>query len=173
MFVRILFAVVTIFISIPLKAQSILPNVINSGGAESKLGFPSLDYSIGEQSSITQYNSNSNFKLTAGFLQSFELIVTGLIVQPWQEGIVPKLFPNPAKEFTWLKGALSKPGFLEFQLIDITGRILESYSPVYFQYKFEKEFYISSLPAGLYFILVIYSAEGYKQATSLKLLKSN
>lgn len=173
MSVRLAFVVIATCAYFPLSAQSIVPFVINSGGVESNSDFPFLDYSIGEQSSITQYNSSSNFKLTAGFLQSFEMVVTGLIIQPWQGEIAPQLFPNPAKDYTRLKGALTKPGFLEFQIIDANGRILESFPPVYYLNRFEKEFYISSLAAGLYFILVIYSSEENRQATILKLLKSN
>lgn len=155
-----------------LYAQSITPQVINAGGMPSKTGTSSLDYSIGEQASITQFTASPNVKLTAGFLQTFASLVTGLITSPRQGEVALQLFPNPAAEYTTVKGALSKPGYLEFQLIDLQGRVLESFPPTYYQNRVEKEFSISSLAAGLYFIRLTYTSEGFTQATTLKLIKS-
>ncbi len=155
-----------------LYAQSITPQVINAGGMPSKSGTSSLDYSIGEQASITQYTASPNVKLTAGFLQTFTTLVTGLINSPRQEEVALQLFPNPASDYTTVKGAVSKPGYLEFQLIDIQGRVLESVPPTYYQNRVEKEFSISNLAAGLYFIRLTYTSEGFTQAATLKLIKS-
>jgi hypothetical protein len=155
-----------------LNAQSINPQVINAGGMSSKSGTVLLDYSIGEQVSITQYNASPNVKLTAGFLQTFATLVTGLITSPRQEEVALQLFPNPAWDYTTVKGAVSKPGYLEFQLIDLQGRVLESVPPTYYYNRVEKEFSISSLAAGMYFIRLTYSAEGFAQAATLKLIKS-
>jgi Secretion system C-terminal sorting domain len=157
---------------IPLHAQSLSPQVINTGGLPSMSGTVSLDYSIGEQASITQYNASSNVKLTAGFLQTFTTLVTGLIPSPSQEEVALQLFPNPASDYTTVKGAVSKPGYLEFQLIDLQGRVLESVSPTYYQNRVEKEFSISSLGAGLYLIRLTYSSDGYSHVKTLKLIKS-
>lgn len=155
-----------------LKAQSITPQVINVGGMSSKSGVVSLDYSIGEKGSITQYTASPNVKLTAGFLQNFATLVTGLITSPQQEEVALQLFPNPAADYTTVKGALSKPGYLEFQLIDLQGRVLESVPPTYYHNRVEKEFSISSLAAGMYFIRLTYTSEGFTQAATLKLIKS-
>ncbi len=155
-----------------LYAQSITPQVINAGGMPSKSGTSSLDYSIGEQASITQYTASPNVNLTAGFLQTFTTLVTGLITSPRQEEVALQLFPNPASDYTTVKGAVSKPGYLEFQLIDIQGRVLESVPPTYYQNRVEKEFSISNLAAGLYFIRLTYTSEGFTQAATLKLIKS-
>jgi hypothetical protein len=155
-----------------LQAQSITPQVINAGGGPSKPGTVSLDYSIGEQASITQYNASTTVKLTAGFLQTFATLVTGLITSPRQDEVALQLFPNPAADYTTVKGAVSKPGYLEFQLIDIQGRVLEYVPPTFFQNRVEKEFSISSLAAGLYFIRLTYTSEGFTQTATLKLIKS-
>ena len=155
-----------------LYAQSINPQVINAGGMPSRSGTSSLDYSIGEQASVTQYNGNPNIKLTAGFLQTFAPLVTGLNTSPRQEEVALQLFPNPAGDYTTVKGAVSKPGYLEFQLIDIQGRVLDSVPPTYYQNRVEKEFSISSLAAGMYFIRLTYTSEGLTQAATLKLIKS-
>lgn len=163
---------VLVFNSGGLYAQSINPQVINAGGMPSKSGTSSLDYSIGEQASITPYNASPNVKLTAGFLQTFATLVTGLITSPRQEEVALQLFPNPAWDYTTVKGAVSKPGYLEFQLIDIQGRVLESVPPTYYHNRVEKEFSISSLAAGMYFIRLTYTAEGFAQAATLKLIKS-
>jgi hypothetical protein len=82
------------------------------------------------------------------------------------------LFPNPASDYSTLKGALSKPGYLSFQLVDMQGRILQSNNPVYYSRQIEKEFSLSELSAGMYFIRVTYSAEGLTQTRTLKLIKA-
>ena len=160
------------FFGISLHAQNLSSQVINTGGMSSKSGTVLLDYSIGEQASVTQYNANPNVKLTAGFLQTFATLVTGLITSPRQEEVALQLFPNPAWDYTTVKGAVSKPGYLEFQLIDLQGRVLESVPPTYYQNRVEKEFSISSLAAGMYFIRLIYASEGFTHAATLKLIKS-
>jgi len=82
------------------------------------------------------------------------------------------LFPNPAADYSTLKGALSKPGYLSFQLVDMQGRVLQSVTPTFYSWQIEKEFSLSELSAGMYFIRVTYSAEGLTQTRTLKLIKA-
>lgn len=159
--------------AVGLQAQSINPQVINAGGMPSKSGTISLDYSIGEQSSITQYNGDANVKLSAGFLQSYTTLVTGLLISPKLEDVSFQLFPNPSADYTTVKGVVRNPGYLGIQLIDIQGHILESFPTTYYQNLVEKTISISNLPAGLYFIRLTYSSEGTTQAATLKLIKSH
>jgi hypothetical protein len=95
-----------------------------------------------------------------------------MLPPPNSEGEALVLFPNPAAEYGTLKGALSKPGYLSFQLVDIQGRVLQSDNPVYYSRQVEKEFSLSGLAAGMYFIRVNYSAEGLTQTRTFKLIKA-
>jgi hypothetical protein len=52
------------------------------------------------------------------------------------------------------------------------GRILQSDTPTFYSRQIEKEFSLSELSAGMYFIRVTYSAEGLTQTRTLKLIKA-
>jgi hypothetical protein len=81
------------------------------------------------------------------------------------------LYPNPASDYTTLRGVLASPGQLSFQVIDIQGRVLQSHPQQYFQNAVEKEFSIAEFAAGMYFIRLIYAGEEGTQALTLKLIK--
>ena len=84
------------------------------------------------------------------------------------------LSPNPATDYVRLKGGLSKPGFIEFHLIDLQGRILDTYPTTYYINYVDKEINTSQLQGGTYFIRLIYSSsDGIKQALSFKFIKIN
>lgn len=159
-------------LSIPSHGQNLTPSVINVGGLNTKSASFSLDFSIGEQSSITQYTASPSLSLTAGFLQAFSPLVTGLTRFPSNQELTLILYPNPAADYTTLRGVLSAPGQLSFQLIDIQGRVLQSHPQQYFQNAVEKEFSIAELAAGMYFIRLIYAGEEGMQAMTLKLIKA-
>ena len=153
-------------------AQSISTSVINVGGLNTKAPSFSLDFSIGEQSSITQYTASTSLSLTAGFLQNFSPLVTGLTRFPRNQEVTLMLYPNPASDYTTLRGVLSTPSQLSFQILDLQGRILQSHPQQYFQNAVEKEFSIADLAAGMYFIRLIYAGEEGTQAMTLKLIKA-
>ncbi len=152
------------------SAQNISPITINVGGAATK----SLDFSIGESASIAYFQSTNQISLSSGFIQSFTPLVTGIVNRVFEEGEEFGLFPNPASDFVRLKGALSKPGFVEFHLIDLQGRILDTFPATYYINYLEKEINISHLQGGTYFIRLIYSSpDGIKQALSFKFSRIN
>ena len=152
------------------SAQNISPITINVGGATTK----SLDYSIGESASIAYFQSTNQISLSSGFIQSFTPLVTGIVNRVFEEGEEFGLFPNPASDFVRLKGALSKPGFVEFHLIDLQGRILDTYPTTYYINYLEKEINITHLQGGTYFIRLIYSSsDDLKQSLSFKFSRIN
>jgi len=168
-----MFRVLTVFLLftfLSTSAQSISPLTINVGGYASK----SLDFSIGESSSIAYFQNTNQINLSTGFIQSFTPLVTGIVNRVFEEGEEFVLFPNPATDFVQLKGALSKPGFVEFHLIDLQGRILDTFPATYYFNYLEKEINISHLQGGTYFIRLIYSSpDGLKQALSFKFSRIN
>jgi hypothetical protein len=152
------------------SAQSISPFTINVGGATNK----TLDYSIGESASIAYLQNNTQLSLSTGFIQSFTPLITGIINQVFEEGEGLTLSPNPASERIHLKGVLSRPGFFEFHLIDIQGRILETYPSTYYINYLDKEINVTQLMGGTYFIRLIYSSpDGVNQSTSFKFSRIN
>ncbi len=155
-----------------IQAQSLATSTVNVAGGQGKTSAFSLDYSIGEQSAIVRYQSSASGSIAAGLLQALTSVITSILPPPNSEGEALVLFPNPASEYSTLKGALSKPGYLSFQLVDIQGRVLQSDNPVYYSRQVEKEFSLSGLAAGMYFIRVSYSAEGWTQTRSFKLIKA-
>jgi hypothetical protein len=156
--------------SLSVSAQSISPLIVNVGGAAGK----TLDYSIGESGSISYFQLANKSSLSTGFIQSYTPLVTGIINQEFEEGEGLTLSPNPASEIIHLKGILSRPGFFEFHLIDIQGRILENYLSTYYINYLDKEMDISHLLGGTYFIRLIYSSpEGVNQSTTFKFIKIN
>lgn len=158
------------FIQLSAFSQSISPFTINVNGAAEK----TLDYSIGESSSIDYFQTSNQINLSSGFIQSFTPLVTGIVNQVFEEGEEFVLSPNPATDFVRLKGALLKPGFVELHLIDQQGRILDTYPTTYYINYLEKEINISQLQGGTYFVRLIYlSPDGLKQALSFKFIKIN
>ena len=152
------------------SAQSISPFTINVGGVIAK----TLDYSIGESTSIAYLQNSSQLSLSTGFIQSYTPLVTGIINQVFEEGKGLTLSPNPASERIHLKGVLSRPGFFEFDLIDAQGRILETYPSTYYINYLDKEINVTQLMGGTYFIRLIYSSpDGVNQSTSFKFSRIN
>lgn len=154
-----------------VQAQSLVTSTVNVAGGQGKTSTFSLDYSIGEQSAIVRYQSPASGSIAAGLIQALSSVITSIIPTPNSEGEALVLFPNPASEYSTLKGALGQPGYLSFQLVDMHGRVLQSDPKTYFSRQVEKEFSLSGLSAGMYFIRVTYSAEGMIQTRTFKLIK--
>jgi hypothetical protein len=161
-----------LLVSVSLQAQSLATSTVNVGGGQGKTSTFSLDYSIGEQSAIVRYQSPASGSIAAGLIQALTSVITSILPTPNSEGEALVLFPNPAADFSIIKGALSKPGYLSFELVDMQGRVLQSDPKTYFSRQVEKEFSLSGLSAGMYFIRVTYSAEGMTQTRTFKLIKA-
>lgn len=152
------------------SAQTISPITINVGGFFNK----TVDYSIGESASISYFQSTNPISLSTGFIQSYTPLVTGIIHQVFEEGELLTLYPNPVTENIRIKGPISKSGFIEFHLLDLQGRLLETIPASYYINYLEKEINVAHLMEGSYYIRLIYSsAEGNNQSSSLKFIKIN
>jgi hypothetical protein len=149
-----------IFLS-PLVAafgQSISPQTVNVGGSYSTVSGFSLDYSIGESASIALFKFSDNSSLSTGVLQSFTPLVTGLVDLSFTEGESITLSPNPASTNLRIKGLLNRPGFIEFHVVDVNGRVMSIDPKSYYINYFEKEFNVSSFNEGIYFIRLMYQS---------------
>ena len=138
--------------------QSINPQTINVGGKGSSTSGFSLDYSIGESSSIALFKFSDNSSLSTGVLQSFTPLVTGLVDLSFTEGENITVSPNPASSNLRIKGLLNRPGFIEFHVVDLNGRVISIDPKSYYINYFEKEFNVSSFNEGIYFIRLMYQS---------------
>jgi hypothetical protein len=91
-------------------------------------------------------------------LQSFTPLVTGLVDLSFTEGESITLSPNPASTNLRIKGLLNRPGFIEFHVVDVNGRVMSIDPKSYYINYFEKEFNVSSFNEGIYFIRLMYQS---------------
>jgi hypothetical protein len=128
------------------------------GGSKPGTSGFTLDYSIGESASISFFKLSDNSSLSTGVLQSFTPLVTGIVDLSFTEGENITLSPNPASQNIRIKGILNHPGFIEFHLVDMNGRVINIESKSYYINYFEKEFNVSSFNEGIYFIRLMYQS---------------
>ena len=91
-------------------------------------------------------------------MQSFTPLVTGLVDLSFTEGESITLSPNPASTNLRIKGLLNRPGFIEFHVVDVNGRVINIDPKSYYINYFEKEFNVSSFNEGIYFIRLMYQS---------------
>lgn len=152
--------------------QSISPQTVNVGGKGSSASGFSLDYSIGESASIALFKFSDNSSLSTGVIQSFTPLVTGLVDLSFTEGDNITVSPNPASQNIRIKGILNHPGFIEFHLVDVNGRVLLIDLKSYYINYFEREFNVSSFTDGVHFIRLIYqSIDGDNKSAVFKFIK--
>ena len=152
--------------------QSISPQTVNAGGSYSTISGFSLDYNIGESSSIALFKFSDNSSLSTGVLQSFTPLVTGLVDLSFTEGENITVSPNPASKNIRIKGILNHPGFIEFHLLDVNGKVLLIDPKSYYINYFEREFNVSSFNDGVHFIRLMYqSIDGDNKSAVFKFIK--
>lgn len=156
----------------PAYSQSISPQALNVGGSKPGASGFTLDYSIGESASITLFKLSNNSSLSTGVLQSFTPLVTGIVDLSFIEGDNITLAPNPASENIRIKGILNRPGFIEFHLVDVNGRVQLIDPKSYYINYFEHEFNVSSFNDGIHFIRLMYqSIDGENKSAVFKFIK--
>ena len=152
--------------------QSISPQTINVGGSKPGVSGFTLDYSIGESASIALFKFSDNSSLTTGVLQSFTPLITGIVNLSFTEGDNITVSPNPASQNIRIKGILNHPGFIEFHLVDMNGRVLLIDPKNYYINYFEREFNVSSFNDGVHFIRLMYqSIDGDNKSAVFKFIK--
>jgi hypothetical protein len=146
---------------------------LNAGGSYSRSSGFSLEYSIGESTSISFFKLSDKFSLSTGILQSFTPLVLAIFDFTSNEGRDIIVSPNPAIENIRIKGLLNLPGFLEFHLVDVSGKLKLSEPKSYYANYFEREFNVSTLNNGVYFIHLLYqSVDGENKFAIFKFIKN-
>lgn len=167
----LLFILMTFYSSF---GQTITLKALNVAGGSKSIDYNFLlDYNLGESSSITYFKFSNNSSLSTGFLQSFSPLITSITDFSFIEGDNITVYPNPAFDKIRIKGILNHPGFIEYQIIDISGHVLITEAKSYYNNFFEREFNISTQKQGVYFIRLLYqSIYGDSRSSIFKYLKT-
>jgi hypothetical protein len=140
-----------------VNSQSITPFTVNIAGFTATQSGYSLTVSTGETISITNFKAPNGESLNSGFLQNNPPLVTGI------EELMSKLgsnevtvTPNPTNSITHLITNFSVPGQMQYQILDITSKLLFRSQPVNGINNKQTKIELSNYPAGTYYILVFF-----------------
>lgn len=129
-------------------------NASGSGG--------NLSYSIGQV--VYNSNSGSNGSVAQGLQQPYEIsIVLGL--EDYQIGLNMQVYPNPTTDYLTLNIGNSELSTLNFQLFDISGKLIESKRVE----NTTEIIRMGNLPSGTYFLNVI---NNNKELKIFKIIKN-
>ena len=148
-----------------LRAQSLSPMVISSGGGSATTSAVSLDYNLGEVA-VTTLSSSNNI-LTQGFEQPSSGTSSIVSTQTRETGI--NAWPNPASYILYVKADNISAGPAFVQLIDIQGRSLNEFSNVSLSGR-PLAIPMQDLQPGMYMLRVINSQDGTIE--TLKIIKN-
>jgi hypothetical protein len=134
-----------------VNSQSITPFTVNIAGFTATQSGYSLTVSTGETISITNFKAPNGESLNSGFLQNNPPLVTGI-----DESNEVTVTPNPTNSITHLITNFSVPGQMQYQILDITSKLLFRSQPVNGINNKQTKIELSNYPAGTYYILVFY-----------------
>ena len=125
-----------------------------------------VSWTLGEPVVGTLTNTEAGIILTQGFQQG-DFIIVNVPTDPLA-GFTAKLYPNPAKDETYIKITMPNPGRINLSIFDITGRaiIADQFDVSSIEYSYKLN--VSSLRAGIYLIRI---NSGTKVSKVLKLIK--
>jgi hypothetical protein len=135
-----------------LYSQSIAPYILNNGGGSGA----NLDWSMGESVSIAHF-ATSNYFLNTGVLQPMTNEENA-----FNENGAPlnghqiTIGPNPTISLVHFKGNFTQTGKLSIQIIDSKSSILLTHEAGNIIRNYEKDIFLYSFPAGIYFVKVYF-----------------
>ncbi len=155
--VRSLIIVCFIFFSSSINSQSITPFTVNIAGFTATQNGYSLTVSTGETISITNFKSPNGESLNSGFLQNNPPIVTGIeeLLSKINAGEVT-ISPNPVNSETNLVNNFVVPGQMQYQILDITSKLLFRSQPVNGISNKQSKIDMTNYTAGTYYIIVFF-----------------
>jgi hypothetical protein len=125
MYLKLLFAIATLALSIDTFGQQVRPEAITTCGAAFRGSNGTILFTVGE---ITvDVISDGNFSIGPGVLSGAAAtnIVTR-VLEPFVSDIRIKLFPNPVSTLLTAEINDDKDRFLEWIVYDISGRLISS-----------------------------------------------
>lgn len=126
------------------------PSLVNSAGGSGVIGGNTFEWSVGE--AIIATTSTPGLVVTQGLLQPLPPGVSVNNTRMANDEI--RLYPNPASDVLVLQSNLSAGGDIQYQLLDITGRIMLRGAARLAQGNEKQYIHIEALPAGSYIMQV-------------------
>ncbi len=118
MLLRIFILLIVISPSFEIEAQKIVRSVIGSTGTSSQSGGIQLQETSGQAAPVTRTTANNTTILSQGFHRSNRLLYA-------DNGIQIVVYPNPnSGQFQFYTDLPAETSF-QFQVVDITGRIVQ------------------------------------------------
>jgi hypothetical protein len=140
-----------------ISAQSITPFTVNIAGFTATQNGYLLTVSTGETISITNFKSPNGESLNSGFLQNNPPLVTGIeeLLSKISAGEVT-ISPNPVNSETNLVTNFVVPGQMQYQILDITSKLLFRSQPVSGISNKQTKIDMTTYTAGTYYIIVFF-----------------
>jgi len=155
---RIIFFTLVLFtVSTGTNAQSITPIVLNISGTTHMQNGYSMTFSVGESASIKDYISPNGFKLSSGFIQGLQPIVTGIeeVLEQFGKDEIT-VMPNPVNNYTFLHSNISNGGQIQYQIFEIGSNLIYR-SPSFSTYgNYSNKIDFTNYPTGQYYIQVFF-----------------
>lgn len=153
--------------------QSLVPNVISSGGNYHQNASGSLQWTIGEP--IIETFSRPQGILTQGFQQSNYTISlfdsTHIVFFPkFNENqiIIPNftvtVYPNPASDFINIGINSTEASNTKIELLDFSGKLILKENIIELQHQID----LSSIPQGIYFLRVTNYLSGFYKSFKIE-----
>ena len=150
-----------------VKAQSLTPTVISTGGDYKSAGGVSLSYTIGEMAAVETF-TGGNYILTQGFQQPNDIILGLLDVEKEPDGAF-SVYPIPAQNTLWFGYEFSQSGKVEVEFYDISGKKLGyTFNDGYTTGKQVHSFDCSTYASGHYVLSVKYTSTTGQEKTISK-----
>jgi hypothetical protein len=162
---KIITIVILCLLSVHLNAQIRFESTVNTTGSYAAAGSLQLEWSMGEQLSIQQFNAGA-LMITTGILQGSLVKITDPTVSA-----EIKLFPNPANSFFNASLQFAKNGKIHLQIFDMSGKKVSAFSKDYVAGIYLEKFTTEQLAAGTYIVQVLFIADtGESQKGSYKMI---
>ena len=133
----------------------------NASGGDASGSGGTVAYSIGQ--TVYTYESGSNGDVTQGVQQPYEIYTVGINEEPGNISL--KTYPNPTSDYLVLEFADYSNEKMEYQLIDLEGKIILNHSITNVRTQVD----LNTYSKGIYFIKII---KELKEIKTFKIIKN-
>lgn len=144
-----------LLLTILARAQMVKPFVVNSAGGSATVGGNVYDWSFAEMVMIST-SVGTNMIVTAGLMQPIDPNVGTEELVQMAESV--RVFPNPTSGAVNIETAFNQSGILKYQLLDISGRLLDKGEKDLDQGASLTDMDLSQKPAGDYLLRISFSS---------------
>jgi hypothetical protein len=164
----IFFLFLGIILTMNARAQKD-PSTINSSGGSATYKTVTYDWSVGEMAAIETFSTTSLI-ITQGFLQPAILKVDHFdqSITDHQKIVV---YPDPGKQTCIIETKFAKHGKLNYQLIDLNGRIFLKKETNLKEMISKESINLSNYPKGIYLLRVSFTSKDETISQTFKIQK--